>query len=280
MLAGLFDKRFRPRYHLPVLSTLIRPLRRVALTAFYRGRRVYCPCCERTFRSFPHLHCPHCASHPRHRLLWLYFRLRWADLFHQPLRVLHFAPEHCLQQQFQRMNHLQYITVDLAEPGVSVHMDMTHLSFPDASMDVILCSHVLEHIADDRLAMRECQRVLRPGGVAFMQIPQCNEMEKTYEDPSVTTPLERERHFGQWDHVRRYGRDFSERLAEAGFDVTPELFGEELAASQGPEVLERFGLWHDRIYVCRKSGEPVAAQEERGAERKRMEYRFIDSLIH
>ena len=136
-----------------------------------------------------------------------------------------------------------------------VHMDITDIRFPDESFDVIYASHVLEHVDDDRRAIRELHRVLRTGGWAVLPVPIHG--KETREDPSVTDPEERQRLFGQSDHVRKYGRDgeYERRLRGSGFDVTVEGFVREL----GPESVRRYRLDPaDDIYVCTKPGTPIS----------------------
>ncbi len=132
-------------------------------------------------------------------------------------------------------------------------MDVTNIQFPDASFDVILCNHVLEHVGDDRRAMRELYRVLRPGGWAILQVPMDLSRESTFEDPSVTDPRERTRLFGQWDHVRLYGRDYALRLRAAGFNLRLERFASQLRR----ETVIECGLdASEDIYLCSKSRSP------------------------
>ena len=142
---------------------------------------------------------------------------------------------------------MDYLSIDLAEGAAMVRMDVTNLGLPDDSFDVIYCSHVMEHIPDDRRAMRELHRVLRPGGWAVLQVPILR--ETTFEDSSVTAPEDRERVFGQWDHVRVYGRDYVHRLSEAGFDVREDSLPEQ----RDPRAARHQGLCSDEpIHFCRK----------------------------
>ena len=129
-----------------------------------------------------------------------------------------------------------------------VKMDITDIQYPDASFDVIVCYHVLEHVPDDRLAMREMRRVLKPGGWAILQSPLRVELEKTYEDFSITAPEERERAFGQRDHVRLYGRDYEQRLQESGWIVERDNFARRMDAAKRA----RYSVDADEdIYLCR-----------------------------
>lgn len=125
--------------------------------------------------------------------------------------------EPCFERRFRRQIGAGYLTADLLLPA-DEKMDITGIQHPDDSFDVVYCSHVLEHVPDDRKAMREFYRVLKPSGWAIFMIPIT--VDKTVEDPTITDPQERLRLFGQDDHVRRYGPDFVDRLQEAGFSVT------------------------------------------------------------
>lgn len=222
----------------------------------YAGGGVECPCCGATFRRFlphgrpkrPDARCGRCQSLERHRLLFLYLRDR-TRLFEDRLRVLHFAPETIMQRILGAQPGLRYVTVDLDLPNVSAHMDITCLAFPEASFDAILCIHVLEHIPGDAAAMREILRVLKPGGWAILQVPLDPTQAETLEDPRITAPADRRRHYGQEDHVRRYGRDYRDRLERAGFEVTVDNF----AATLPDSARTRHGLLPEDIYLCRKA---------------------------
>jgi len=165
----------------------------------------------------PNARCPACGSSDRERLLFHYLSTR-TGIFRDRLRVLHVAPERCLSRRLELNRALQYVTADIDSPLARVRIDVRRMEFADASFDVILCNHVLEHVPEDRQAMRELRRVLRPGGWAILQVPMMPSAT-TFEDPTVTTPRDRERAFGQSDHVRIYGRDYLARLGEAGFKV-------------------------------------------------------------
>jgi SAM-dependent methyltransferase len=229
--------------------TRLRLWRRLA-----RGEGVECPCCGGRFRRFvpygvrrrrPHAQCPGCGAVERHRLLWLYLRER-TDLFAKPLRLLHVAPEAIFEERLRRLPALRYLSADLASPRAMLRADVQRLPFPDAAFDALLCHHVLEHVADDRTAMRELRRVLRPGGWAILQSPIRSRLAATLEDASVTDPRERELLYGQRDHLRQYGRDYADRLREAGFEVRPERFFAELP----PERRARHGLKEETIWLC------------------------------
>jgi SAM-dependent methyltransferase len=136
-------------------------------------------------------------------------------------KFLHIAPEVCLSKKFEKiLPPDDYITADLESPLAKVHLDVQAIPFPDASFDIVFCNHVLEHVADDRLAMREMHRVMRPGGWGVMLSPVDETRAATFEDDTVTDRAERTRLFGQYDHRRVYGRDYADRLREAGWEVS------------------------------------------------------------
>jgi SAM-dependent methyltransferase len=255
LAAGPFVKEAgmrKPYRWVPFLSPVYRAVRRFVNRLAYAGDRVACPVCEHTFRGWlhhpQHGNCPYCRSESRHRLLWLVLAEDRSG--GQTKRdLLHFAPEWCLERRFRTDGRLgRYVTADLSAPGVDVHTDITALSFADGSFDAIVCSHVLEHIPDDRAAMRELHRVLRPGGVAYVQVPIAEDQAQTDEDPTISDPKERARRFGQFDHVRLYGRDLVERLTTAGFSV------EQLrpVRSMTPEKAARWGVWDDILFRCQR----------------------------
>ena len=230
-----------------------RRIARTVLPVLFAGNRVQCPCCERRFRSFmthagrSGARCPSCLALERHRVLWLY--LCNGGIGEPPLRVLHIAPEFAIQRRLRNHPGVTYASADLDSASLAdIQADVTDLPLPDDDFDVVVCNHVLEHVDDDRRAMSELLRVLKPGGRALMQHPVDEDREATYEDPAITSPEERKAAFGQWDHVRVYGRDFTRRLQEAGFDVDVV----DLYAATAPEDRARHGLAREPIYVCTK----------------------------
>jgi SAM-dependent methyltransferase len=188
--------------------------------------------------------CPRCRSHPRHRAIALL--LARGDLPGQ--RLLHFAPEPLFDPVFARLPEVERVTADLHSPA-DLRLDITHMDLSDGSFDLILCSHVLEHVPDDRAAMAELHRVLTTGGLVLVLTPYRAD-RPTYEDPSITSPIDRTVAFGQQDHVRIYGTDLADRLRAAGFEVedrTPaQLFDEA--------TIERCELDpQEHLFLCRTS---------------------------
>ena len=180
--------------------------------------------------------------------MWLYLKHK-PNLFSDNLRLLHFAPEYILQKNFASFPNLDYVSADLDSPLAMVKADIMNIPYKDDSFDVILCSHVLEHVADDQKAMRELFRVLMPGGWAILQSPVDRQRNETFEDPNVTSPQDRLRFFGQSDHVRVYGRDYKDRLEKAGFSVKVDGY----VRSLGADEINVHGLREDEvIYLCTK----------------------------
>lgn len=191
---------------------------------------------------------PSTLSLERHRLLWLYLKNE-TDFFTKPIKVLHFAPEQAFYKRFRKQQNLDYTTTDLNSPLADVKADICNLPFQDDSYDVILCNHVLEHIPDDTKAMQELYRILKPGGMAILQIPQDLSREKTFEDHTITDKKERAKIFGQYDHVRIYGRDYFDKLRSIGFKVG-EVDYTKLLSDQG---VERYCLAKGEVIpVCYK----------------------------
>ena len=153
--------------------------------------------------------------------------------------MLHVAPELCFMDRFEKLDELEYITADIESPLAKIKMDIHNIPFDENIFDVIFCNHVLEHVDDDILAMSEMYRVLKPGGWAILQIPFFHPIpEETFEDSTITSPKEREKIFGQDDHVRLYGHDYPERIKQAGFKVVEEKLVFELQSAE----VERFAL--------------------------------------
>ncbi|WP_339755488.1 methyltransferase domain-containing protein [uncultured Winogradskyella sp.] len=225
-----------PRPFLIRLSYLARPI----LALFLKGNKFTDPIDGKSFRSFlpygygtqrPNVLSPSTLSLERHRLLWLYLKNE-TKFFSKNLKVLHFAPEQCFLKRFRTLKNLNYITTDLLSPIADVKADICNLPFRDNSYDIILCNHVLEHIPDDTKAMQELYRVMKPGGYGIFQIPQDLNLDTTFEDNTITDKAERAKIFGQYDHVRVYGRDYFEKLRSIGFKVEEVDYTVQLSVAE------------------------------------------------
>jgi len=189
---------------------------------------------------------PSTLSLERHRLLWLYLQNE-TDFFKSEKlnsestskkKVLHFAPEQCFLKRFKSLNHIDYTTTDLLSPIADVKADICDLPFKENTYDIIFCNHVLEHIPDDTKAIQELYRVMKPGGYGIFQIPQDLNRATTFEDDSITDKEERAKIFGQYDHVRIYGRDYFDKLRFIGFKVDEV----DYTAKLSEEDVEKFCL--------------------------------------
>ncbi len=161
-------------------------------------------------------------------------------------RLLHVAPEPILKRLLRSRLRANYVSADLKQPA-DLHLDVADLPFGEAVFDAVICNHVLEHVSDDRAAMSEFRRILQPSGWAILESPVDPGRAETYENPSVIDPVEREREFGQFDHVRVYGRDYQDRLRKAGFEVEAT----SCAALSGNDSIVRYGLRRQTFLLCR-----------------------------
>lgn len=239
----------------------VEQVRRVMVAAKYGGRRFWCPICDRRFRKLapyngvPSKACPNCGSRHRHWLLGLYLdrelRIRTARL-----KVLHIAPELGLGRRLRSLPNLDYVSLDLVRSGVDLHADLERLPFPAATFDLVISSHVLEHVADDRAALRELARVTKPSeGRVLTMVPVDSDLEATYEDFSITSPEERKIAFGQHDHVRMFGRDVAERFGESGLLISEIDYAGSLRAELVDGMPLQPGL--DLIYEGRRQHVPA-----------------------
>ncbi len=232
-----FLVRYVPRKYLQRIGG---PVMKIA-ALFLRGDQVTCPICARSSRKFlpygrinprQNALCPNCLSLERHRLIWLYLREK-TDFFNRQQSVLHIAPEACFIRRFEKIHGQKYITADLESPLAKIKMDIHRMPFDDNSFDSVLCNHVLEHVNDDIAAMKEIARVLKPGGFAILQVPFFAPIpDATVSDPTITDHRLREEMFGQDDHVRRYGKDYSARIEQAGLRAVEDRFVDSLGEDQ------------------------------------------------
>ncbi|UCC24405.1 MAG: class I SAM-dependent methyltransferase [Gemmatimonadales bacterium] len=248
------DKLRGPGFHLVRRAVLL------GRGLLFLGRRYRCPCCGWSLRSFtgpwsilasnPDGYCPRCNAKARHRRLWLFLEERTGLLSADATRLLEVAPWWAMSRRLMGAPNVSFVGLDLQRTGphVTVVGDATRIPLQSGSVDATLCIHTLEHIEDDRAAMGELHRVLRPGGWAVVSVP-LDLDAPTFEDPSITDPEERLRSFGERGHVRAYGLDIRDRLEAAGFSVQLDR-----AADVPGEVRARFGLRVDEnIFFCRKA---------------------------
>ena len=224
---------------------------------FFLGRKYQCPCCGWHLRALVDgnslikqrslSYCPRCNSKSRHRRIWLFLRNN-TNLFTNQLRLLEISPKYSFSRRFTRMKNLDYLGADIVfRPHIALKMDLTRTSLKAESFDTVLCIHVLEEIIDDRQAMKEIFRLLKPSGWAIISVP--TRMDQlTYEDLNITDPNERKNAFGEPDHVRVYGSDLASRLEASGFEVYVDL-----AENVPHQVQHKFGLKGDEnIFYCVK----------------------------
>lgn len=270
-----------------ILNTIPRPIlirlsyvARPVLALLLKGNTFTDPIDGKSFRQFlpygygnqrNNVLSPSTLSLERHRLLWLYLQNETdffqseldSDSFNkQPksiklrdtetssvLKVLHFAPEQAFYKRFKKQTNIDYTTTDLLSPLADVKADICNLPFEDNSYDVIFCNHVLEHIPDDTKAMQELYRVLKPNGMGIFQIPQDLSRATTFTDDTITDPKERAKIFGQYDHVRVYGRDYFDKLRTIGFEVIEEDYTTKIPL----DLVEKYCLAKGEIIpVCFK----------------------------
>ena len=242
-----------PRPFLIRISYLIKPI----LVLLLRGKKYTDPIDGKSFKAFlpygygvqrDNVLSPSTLSLERHRLLWLYLKNE-TNFFTSDIKLLHFAPEQAFLKRFRKLKNIDYTTTDIESPLADIKADICNLPFNDNEFDVILCNHVLEHVKDDKKAMAELYRVMKPGGWGIFQIPQDLKREVTFEDDSITDPKERARIFGQYDHVRIYGRDYFDKLRSAGFKVKEIQYQEQL----DEKSIEKYVLNHTEIIpLCSK----------------------------
>ena len=227
-----------------------------ALALLLDGYQFQCPVDGRTYRRFlpygriqtrENALCPGSLTLERHRLMWLYLRDK-TDFFTKPEKLLHVAPEICFVDIFEDLPDVDYVTADLESPWAKVKMDLHDIPFEDNSFDVVFCNHVMEHVENDYQCMSELHRVLRPKGWAIIQSP-VYDMPTTKEDNKITDPVDREREFGQRDHLRMYGQDYADRLRKGGFKVTEDNYVQTMTAEQR----RWYSLMpNEIIYYCEK----------------------------
>ena len=245
--------KFLPRKLLIKYSFYLTPLLRI----LFKGNKFIDPIDGSSYSKFlsygyrsirKNALCPGTLSLERHRLLWLYLDNE-TNILKSNLKVLHVAPEQIFFKKFKKFNHWNYLTFDINSPIADIKGDLKSMKFKDESFDLVICNHVLEHIEDDKMALEEIYRVLNINGIAILQVPINVNREKTFEDSKITSQYDREKYFGQYDHVREYGIDYKERIEQVGFQVEMINYSDNFSE----EMIIRYGLLkNDLIPIAKK----------------------------
>ena len=239
--------KFLPRKFLIKYSFLITPILRI----IFRGKKYTDPIDDSNYSKFlsygyktvrKNALCPGTLSLERHRLLWLYLD-RETNFLSSNLKVLHVAPEQVFYKKFKKLKNWEYFTFDLNSPIADIKGDLISTNFKDEYFDLIICNHVLEHIEDDKSALNEIYRILKYNGISILQVPINVKRKNTFEDSSIKSKNQREKYFGQYDHVREYGLDFKDRVEQAGFKV--EMINYSKKISQ--DLVIKYGLMKDDL---------------------------------
>jgi len=263
MMIKKIVKKIIPKKHLLLLVEKCLFIKTFMFRMIYRGSRYSCSFCNHSFSRFLpsgfklnvlkekkiigggyrlNATCPYCSSSDRDRLVHLF--LKEHKLLYRHMRLLHVAPERSLQKLFERKD-IEYFSADLKSYFAEIKMDLKNIKYPANYFDAIICNHVLEHIVDDKKAMRELYRVLKPGGWAILQVPYSPVLKKTFEDSSISRPKERKMVFGQLSHVRIYGTDYINRLQSVGFQAKQENLDKN--------ATKKFALNpNEMIFFCKK----------------------------
>jgi len=229
----------------------------------FSGDAVFCPCClkrfgrfmdfsvvpghikERYINTYKNSMCPYCASKARHRIVCHYFDANKQTIPQND--ILMFGPEFSIRKWLNR-NGFRYQTADLFDRTADLKIDIQNIPFPDESYKLIICNHVLEHVQDYKVALRELKRVLHRDGFLEITVPTDRRLETVYEDPSVKED-DRANHFGQHDHLRLFGNDFENILKEFGFLV--EVVDGSTLPAEISGVIGPFIYDDNRVYICR-----------------------------
>tara|TARA_S200000501_G_C20830600_1_gene747038 strand:+ start:340 stop:1116 length:777 start_codon:yes stop_codon:yes gene_type:complete len=223
------------------------------ISYFYKGNKVICPICERQFSTFfpygrvarENALCTNCLSLERHRFLYLFLR-DVKKIFNKKIKILHIAPEICFIEIFKKNKNFRYLTADLESPLADIKMDVHKIPFENNYFDIILCNHVLEHVDNDILVLEEIKRVLKKNGFGILTVPFYKPIPKTtFEDKKIISQKDREKYYGQSDHLRRYGKDIKKRFETSGLNV--ELEKAEHIINKN--LLKRYGIINDDIII-------------------------------
>ncbi len=242
------------------------PIRKLCRLKKNKGNNRYCVICDSNIQEFlavnlDHLEkkspfqnrekakCPVCGSLERHRLIYVYLKNK-TNIFNAPLKkVLHTAPETLLTEKLVTNQYIDYVSSDINPKtiGAMLKIDLTDIDIADHTFDVVISSHVLEHILDDKKALSEIYRILKPGGWALILVPII--AEKTFTVSGIKKEQDRIRFYGKEDHVRGYGLDFKEMLQNTGFKVKVINYAKQLGDA---EIQYQCLLKEDFIFHCKK----------------------------
>ena len=223
----------------PFLQKISKPIF-IIISILYRGNKVKCPICKIKLKKFfpygriirDNALCPNCLSLERHRLIYLYLKNE-TIFFNKKLNVLHIAPENCFISIFKSSKNINYTSGDLFSPLADIKMDIHKMPFKNNTFDVVLCNHVLEHLDDDIKALKEIIRVMKNGGFSILQVPFYYPLpNNTLEDKTIIKASEREKAYGQSDHLRKYGKDYKKRLSSVGFKVDENKYINRLSEEE------------------------------------------------
>lgn len=244
---------------LGVLFTIANSIRLSVLRTSLTGKNVYCHCCKSQFRKFAtfgnpkrlNAWCPKCQSLERHRLLSVFLE-RETNLYCQSIKLLHIAPEDAFFNRFNTSKNIEYYPVDIFPnlyPKGTAYFNLLENECPDNCYDAIICNHVFQYIENDKKAMSEVYRLLKPGGWALLQVPLNKKLGKTLEDDNIVDPKEREKFFGLKEHTRFYSLDYKDRLEKAGLTVNVIDYTGKFTEQE----IFRFGFYKDDdIYFATK----------------------------
>lgn len=231
----------------------------------YHGHNVLCPCCGKKFDRFMDFKfaqtndakrytdfykntvCPYCFSYPRHRIICCFFD-KAIGIIPQD-NILMIAAERSIIKWFNR-NDCHYTTADLFNRTADVKVDVQNMPFSDESWKLIICNHVLEHVPDYRIALKELRRVLKKDGILELTVPTDRNFGTVYEDKNIIGKTERIKAFGQPDHMRIFGNDVEKILTDLDFFV--EVIDGNNLPNEIVGVIGPANYDDNRVYLCRK----------------------------
>ena len=281
-----FDGNYYLKKHMDVKKSNLNPLIHYSLYGIDEGRKVsvdiyqnkkellyletlkkninneitdqnFCPLCKSHFPAFlpggvklrVNAQCPNCGSLERHRLSYLFLQEK-TNVFKDNIKMIHFAPERILAEIFLANKNIEYVGADIDSnrPYVTRKIDIQNIDYLNNTFDIIFCSHVLEHVPNDKKALDELFRILKPGGSVLIMVPIQYSSYETIENSNFNTPELRLKYYGQSDHLRFYGLDFGIKLKKAGFKIISDNFGKDM----DEKLIKRYGLAREDLFYCTK----------------------------